>query len=128
VAPTNFTTIIYGESGSGKEMVAHKIHQKSSRAGKPFVAIDCGALSRELAGSELFGHEKGSFTGALNQKIGNFELANGGTIFLDEIANLSYDIQVSLLRAVQERKIRRIGGVKEIDIDVRIIVASMLTY
>jgi two-component system, NtrC family, response regulator HydG len=124
VAPTNFTTIIYGESGSGKEMVAHKIHQKSSRAGKPFVAIDCGALSRELAGSELFGHEKGSFTGALNQKIGSFELANGGTIFLDEIANLSYDIQVSLLRAVQERKIRRIGGVKEIDIDVRIIVAS----
>ncbi len=124
VAPTNFTTIIYGESGSGKEMVAHKIHENSSRANKPFIAIDCGALSRELASSELFGHEKGAFTGALSQKIGSFELANGGTIFLDEIANLGYDIQVSLLRAVQERKIRRIGGSREIDIDVRIIVAS----
>jgi two-component system response regulator HydG len=90
----------------------------------PFVAIDCGALSKELAGSELFGHEKGSFTGALNQKIGNFEIANGGTIFLDEVANLSYDVQVALLRVVQERKMRRIGGNKDIDLDVRIIIAS----
>ena len=103
VAPTNYTVIIHGESGSGKEAIAQEIHKRSKRKSKPFVAIDCGALSKELAGSELFGHEKGSFTGALNQKVGSFEMANGGTIFLDEIANLSYDIQVSLLRVVQER-------------------------
>jgi two-component system response regulator HydG len=124
VAPTNFSVIISGESGSGKEAIAQQIHAKSKRADKPFVAIDCGALSKELAGSELFGHEKGSFTGALNQKIGCLEIANEGTILLDEIGNLSYDIQVSLLRVVQERKIRRIGGIKDIGIDVRIIVAS----
>lgn len=124
VAPTNYTVIIHGESGSGKEAIAQEIHKRSKRKSKPFVAIDCGALSKELAGSELFGHEKGSFTGALNQKIGSFELANTGTIFLDEVANLSYDIQVSLLRVVQERKMRRVGGVKDIDLDVRIIIAS----
>ena len=124
VAPTNYTVIIHGESGSGKEAVAQEIHKRSKRKSKPFVAIDCGALSKELAGSELFGHEKGSFTGALNQKIGSFELANTGTIFLDEVANLSYDIQVSLLRVVQERKMRRVGGVKDIELDVRIIIAS----
>jgi two-component system response regulator HydG len=124
VAPTPYTVIIYGESGSGKEAIAQEIHKRSKRKGKPFVAIDCGSLSKELAGSELFGHEKGSFTGALNQKIGSFEIANGGTIFLDEVANLSYDIQVSLLRVVQERKMRRVGGIKDIDLDVRIIVAS----
>jgi two-component system response regulator HydG len=124
VAPTNYTVIIYGESGSGKEAIAQEIHKRSKRKNKPFVAIDCGALSKELAGSELFGHEKGSFTGALNQKVGSFELANGGTIFLDEVSNLSYDIQVSLLRVVQERKMRRIGGVKDTELDVRIIIAS----
>jgi two-component system response regulator HydG len=124
VAPTNYTVIIHGESGSGKEAIAQEIHKRSKRKNKPFVAIDCGALSKELAGSELFGHEKGSFTGAMNQKIGSFELANGGTIFLDEIANLSYDIQVSLLRVVQERKMRRVGGLKDIELDVRIIIAS----
>ncbi|SHF59315.1 sigma-54-dependent transcriptional regulator [Flavisolibacter ginsengisoli] len=124
VAPTNYTVIIHGESGSGKEAVAQEIHKRSKRKSKPFVAIDCGALSKELAGSELFGHEKGSFTGALNQKVGSFELANTGTIFLDEVANLSYDIQVSLLRVVQERKMRRVGGVKDIELDVRIIIAS----
>ncbi len=124
VAPTNFSVIIYGESGSGKEAIAQQIHHQSKRAKKPFVAIDCGALSKELAGSEMFGHEKGSFTGALNQKIGSFEIANEGTIFLDEISNLSYDIQVSLLRVVQERKMRRVGGNKDIKLDVRIIVAS----
>ncbi len=124
VAPTDMTVLITGESGSGKESVANEIHNNSVRAHKPFVAIDCGALSKELASSELFGHEKGSFTGAINQKIGSFELANGGTIFLDEIANLSYDIQMALLRVVQERKMRRVGGVKDIDLDVRIIVAS----
>ena len=124
VAPTNYSVIIYGESGSGKEAIAQQIHQKSKRANKPFVAIDCGALSKDLAGSELFGHEKGAFTGALNQKIGSLEIANEGTIFLDEIGNLSYDTQISLLRVVQERKIRRVGGVKDIDLDVRILVAS----
>jgi two-component system response regulator HydG len=124
VAPTNYTVIIHGESGSGKEAVAQEIHKRSKRKSKPFVAIDCGALSKELAGSELFGHEKGSFTGALNQKTGSFELANSGTIFLDEVANLSYDIQISLLRVVQERKMRRVGGIKDIELDVRIIIAS----
>lgn len=124
VAPTNFSVIIYGESGSGKEAIAHEIHNRSPRKNKPFVAMDCGAISRELAGSELFGHEKGSFTGALQTKIGHFEMANGGTLFLDEVSNLSYEIQMALLRVVQERKVRRIGGNKEIDLDVRIIVAS----
>ena len=124
VSPTNFSVIIYGESGSGKEAIAHEIHNRSPRKNKPFVAMDCGAISRELAGSELFGHEKGSFTGALQTKIGHFEMANGGTLFLDEVSNLSYEIQMALLRVVQERKVRRIGGNKEIDLDVRIIVAS----
>lgn len=124
VAPTNYSIIIYGESGSGKEVIAQEIHKRSKRNNKPFIAIDCGTLSRELAGSELFGHEKGSFTGAIGQKMGSFELANGGTIFLDEIANLPYDVQVSLLRVTQERKMRRVGGTKDIDLDVRIIVAS----
>jgi two-component system response regulator HydG len=124
VAPTNYSVIIYGESGSGKEKIAQQIHQQSKRKDMSFVAIDCGVLSKELAGSELFGHEKGAFTGAVGQKIGCLELANGGTIFLDEICNLQYDIQVSLLRVIQERKIRRIGGTKDVLLDVRIIVAS----
>ncbi len=124
VAPTSYSVIIYGETGSGKESFAQEIHKRSKRSSKTFIAIDCGALSKELAASELFGHEKGAFTGALNQKIGCFELANGGTIFLDEVANLPYDVQVSLLRVVQERKMRRVGGVKDIDLDVRILIAS----
>lgn len=124
VAPTNYSVIIYGESGAGKEAIAQTIHKKSKRAKMPFIAMDCGAMSKELAGSELFGHEKGSFTGAIGTKVGHFELANGGTIFLDEIANLPYDVQSSLLRVIQERKIKRVGGNKEIPIDVRIIVAS----
>ena len=124
VAPTNYSVIIYGESGSGKEAIAQEIHNRSKRKDMPFVAMDCGAISKELAGSELFGHEKGSFTGALQTKIGHFEMANGGTLFLDEVSNLSYEIQVALLRVVQERKMRRIGGSKEIDLDVRILVAS----
>lgn len=124
VAPTNYSVIIYGETGSGKEAIAQEIHKRSERKKKPFVAIDCGALSKELAASELFGHEKGAFTGALSQKIGSFEIANGGTIFLDEIANLPYDVQVSLLRVVSERKIQRVGGTKTIDFDARIIIAS----
>jgi two-component system response regulator HydG len=124
VAPTNYSIILYGESGTGKEVIARTIHQYSSRKDKPFIAMDCGTLSKELAGSELFGHVKGAFTGALNDKEGHFELANGGTLFLDEVANLSYEIQAALLRVIQERKFKRVGGTKEMDVDVRIIVAS----
>ncbi|HLP51664.1 MAG TPA: sigma-54 dependent transcriptional regulator [Chitinophagales bacterium] len=124
VAPTNYSVVIYGESGAGKEGIARMIHDKSKRSDRPFVAMDCGAISRELAGSELFGHEKGSFTGAINQKVGHFELANGGTLFLDEIGNLPYDVQILLLRVIQEKIMKRIGGNKEIQTDVRIIVAS----
>jgi two-component system, NtrC family, response regulator HydG len=124
VAPTNFSIILYGESGTGKEVIAKTIHERSNRKGKPFIAMDCGTLSKELAGSELFGHMKGSFTGALADKEGHFELANGGTLFLDEVVNLSPEIQASLLRVIQERKFKRVGGNKEIDVDVRVIVAS----
>lgn len=124
VAPTDYSVVLYGESGTGKEVIARTIHELSNRKDKPFVAVDCGTLSKELASSELFGYVKGSFTGAAADKEGNFELANGGTLFLDEVANLSYDIQASLLRAIQEKKIRRVGGDKEIATDVRIIVAS----
>jgi two-component system response regulator HydG len=124
VAPTDMSVIVLGESGTGKEYIAKRIHQKSKRSSGPFVAIDCGALSKDLAGSELFGHVKGAFTGAMDNKTGHFESAKGGTIFLDEIGNLSYEIQIKLLRAIQERKIRKIGGNKDIGIDVRIIVAT----
>ena len=124
VAPTNYSIILYGESGTGKEVIAKTIHSLSSRKDKPFVAMDCGTLSKELAGSELFGHVKGAFTGALSDKEGHFELANGGTLFLDEVGNLSIDIQAALLRVIQERKFKRVGGNKEMDVDVRIIVAS----
>jgi two-component system response regulator HydG len=124
VAPTDYSVILFGETGTGKESVAHLIHDHSSRSNQPFIAIDCGSLSKELAASELFGHEKGAFTGAINTKIGAFEQAHGGTIFLDEIANLSYDIQVALLRVIQEKQIRRVGSMKEIAVDVRLIVAS----
>lgn len=124
VAPTNYSVILIGESGTGKESVAKSIHQKSNRRDKPFIAMDCGSLTKELAGSEFFGHEKGSFTGALFTKIGHFEMANGGTLFLDEVGNLSYEIQASLLRTVQERRVKRIGSTKEIELDVRLIVAT----
>ncbi|GAA4101196.1 sigma-54 dependent transcriptional regulator [Mucilaginibacter panaciglaebae] len=124
VAPTNYSVIILGESGSGKEEVAKSIHMHSHRSGQPFIAMDCGSLTKELAASEFFGHEKGSFTGAFATKIGHFEMANGGTLFLDEVGNLSYEIQAALLRTVQERKVKRIGSTKEIDLDVRIIVAT----
>lgn len=124
VAPTNYSIILYGESGTGKEIIAKTIHEMSDRKNKPFIAMDCGTLSKELAGSELFGHVKGSFTGALNDKDGHFELANGGTLFLDEVANLSYEIQATLLRVIQERKFKKVGGTKEIPLDIRIIVAS----
>ena len=124
VAPTNMSVLINGASGTGKEYVAHRIHQLSKRADKPFIAIDCGAIPKELAASEFFGHVKGAFTGALSDKTGAFVEANGGTIFLDEIGNLGYEIQVQLLRALQERKIRPIGSNKEIQVDVRLISAT----
>ena len=107
VAPTNYSVILYGESGTGKEVMAKAIHEKSSRHDKPFIAVDCGTISRELAGSELFGHIKGSFTGALTDKEGIFEVANGGTLFLDEVANLPLDVQATLLRVIQERKFKK---------------------
>ena len=124
VAPTNYSVILYGESGTGKEVIAKTIHEASTRKGKPFIAMDCGTLSKELSGSELFGHVKGAFTGAVTDKEGHFELANGGTLFLDEVSNLPKDVQASLLRVIQERKYKRVGGTKEMDVDVRIIVAS----
>ncbi|HSJ69271.1 MAG TPA: sigma-54 dependent transcriptional regulator [Anditalea sp.] len=124
VAPTDMSVIVLGESGTGKEFISKRIHEKSHRKNGPFIAIDCGALSKELAASELFGHVKGAFTGALDNKVGDFESAKGGTIFLDEIGNLSYDVQIKLLRAIQERRIRKVGGNNDIHIDVRIIVAT----
>lgn len=124
VAPTNLSVLVTGESGTGKEYVARMIHAESKRAANPFVAIDCGVLSSELAASELFGHMKGAYTGASFDKAGHFETANGGTIFLDEIGNLSLNIQVMLLRAIQEKQVRRIGSNKTIDVDVRIIAAT----
>lgn len=124
IAPTNMTVLILGESGTGKENIARSIHRLSSRADGPFVAIDCGALSEELASSELFGHIKGAFTGAIADKKGEFEMASGGTIFLDEVGNLTYPVQVKLLRAIQERIIQPLGGTKPVKVDVRIITAT----
>src|SRR5690606_20494793 len=113
VGPTSFSVIVYGETGTGKEAVAHRVATAKS-ATAPYIAVDCGCLTKELALSELFGHEKGSFTGAVAKKIGAFELANNGTLFLDEIGNLDYEVQGYLLRAIQERKIRRVGGNEDI--------------
>lgn len=124
VAPTPMSVLINGASGTGKEYVAHRIHQLSKRADKPFVAIDCGAMLKELAASEFFGHVKGSFTGALADKTGAFVEANGGTLFLDEVGNLSYDVQVQLLRAIQEHRVRPVGSTQEIEVDVRLVCAT----
>lgn len=124
VAPTNMSVLVNGASGTGKEHVAQLIHRSSKRAGKPFVAVDCGAIPRELAASEFFGHVKGSFTGALTDKVGAFEAANGGTLFLDEVGNLTYETQVQLLRALQERRIRRVGSTREIPVDIRLVTAT----
>ena len=124
VSPTNMSVLIMGESGTGKEQVAKSIHEKSKRGVAPFIAVDCGAIPRELASSEFFGHLKGSFTGAINDKTGHFEAANGGTLFLDEIGNLSYELQVQLLRALQERKIKPVGSNTEIQVDIRVITAT----
>ena len=117
VAPTDMSVLITGESGTGKEVIAKSIHLKSERRNKPFIAVDCGAIPKEIASSEFFGHVKGSFTGAITDKKGHFEEANGGTIFLDEVGNLSYDNQIQLLRALQERRIKPIGSSKEIEVD-----------
>lgn len=124
VAPTMMTVLITGESGSGKEYIARLIHNRSTRQNAPFVAVDCGAIPKDLAASEFFGHVKGAFTGAVNDKTGYFVQASGGTIFLDEIGNLSYDVQVQLLRALEERKVRPVGSDKETAFDVRIISAT----
>lgn len=124
VSPTNMSVLIIGESGTGKEVIAKSIHENSSRKNTNFIAVDCGSIPKELAASEFFGHIKGSFTGAIQDKIGFFEAANGGTIFLDEIGNLSYENQIQLLRALQERKIKPVGSNKEIDVDIRIITAT----
>ncbi|CAM1371006.1 Transcriptional regulatory protein ZraR [Tenacibaculum litoreum] len=124
VAPTDMSVLITGESGTGKEVVASTIHTQSLRKDKPFIAVDCGAIPKEIASSEFFGHQKGSFTGAINDKIGHFEAANGGTLFLDEVGNLNYESQVQLLRALQERKIKPVGSSKEIIVDIRLITAT----
>jgi two-component system response regulator HydG len=124
VAPTDMSVIIEGESGTGKENVARNIHQLSARSKAKFVAVDCGAMSNELAASELFGHVKGAFTGAVQDKTGQFEEAHKGTLFLDEVGNLSYEVQIKLLRALQERVIQPVGSTKEIKVDVRIITAT----
>ncbi len=124
VSPTDMSVLLTGESGTGKEVAARTIHDRSKRKQFPFVAVDCGAIPKEIAPSEFFGHIKGSFTGAIEDKIGHFEAANKGTLFLDEIGNLSYGNQVQLLRALQERKIKRIGSTAEISVDVRIISAT----
>ncbi|MDT0295250.1 sigma-54-dependent transcriptional regulator [Mesonia ostreae] len=124
VAPTDMSVLIIGESGTGKEYVAKRIHEKSKRKGNVFIAVDCGAIPKEIASSEFFGHVKGSFTGAINNKIGHFEAANHGTLFLDEIGNLSYDLQMQLLRALQERKVKPVGSNNEIEVDIRVITAT----
>ena len=124
VAPTPMSVLILGASGTGKEYVAHRIHDLSQRHDRPFFALDCGAIPRDVAASEFFGHKKGAFTGADVDKRGAFEIANGGTLFLDEVGNLSYEVQVQLLRALQERRIRPVGGTKEIDIDIRLVCAT----
>ena len=124
VAPTPMSVLILGASGTGKEYVAHRIHELSQRANKPFFALDCGAIPKDVAASEFFGHAKGAFTGADQDKKGAFEMANGGTLFLDEMGNLNYEVQVQLLRALQERKIRPLGSNKEIAIDIRLVCAT----
>ena len=124
VAPTDMSVLVTGASGTGKEYIARRIHEQSNRSKAPFVAVDCGAIPKELAASEFFGHVKGSFTGAIENKTGAFVAAQGGTIFLDEIGNLTYEVQVQLLRALQERKVKPIGSNQEVAINVRLISAT----
>ena len=124
IADTRSNILVCGDSGTGKELVARAVHYNSSRADKPLVVINCGAIPEQLMESELFGHVKGSFTGAIADKKGLFEVASGGSVFLDEIGELSLHLQVKLLRALQERKVKRVGGLKEIDVDTRLIAAT----
>ncbi|HEX2780108.1 MAG TPA: sigma-54 dependent transcriptional regulator, partial [Gemmatimonadaceae bacterium] len=124
VAPSTASVLILGESGTGKELVARALHQKSDRAKGPFFALNCAALPKEILENELFGHEKGAFTGSTNEKPGAFEMSSGGTIFLDEMAEMSPDIQVKLLRAIETRQVRRLGGKREINVDIRILAAT----
>jgi DNA-binding NtrC family response regulator len=124
VAPTDSTVLILGETGTGKELVAHAIHARSRRASRPLVTVNCAAIQPSLIASELFGHERGAFTGALQQRLGRFELADGGTIFLDEIGDLPAETQIALLRVLQEREFERVGGNQPIRVDVRVIAAT----
>ena len=124
VAPSSASVLILGESGTGKELVARAVHAKSDRAKGPFFALNCAALPKDILENELFGHEKGAFTGSINEKPGAFEMADGGTIFLDEVAEMPTDIQVKLLRAIESRSVRRLGGKKEIEVDIRIVAAT----
>jgi len=124
VAPSSASVLILGESGTGKELVARALHAKSDRSKGPFFALNCAALPKDILENELFGHEKGAFTGSTNEKPGAFEMAHGGTIFLDEIAEMAPDIQVKLLRALESRSVRRLGGKKEIQVDIRIVAAT----
>jgi len=124
VAPTNMSVLVTGESGTGKEQIAKSIHLQSKRQNAPFIAVDCGAIPKEIASSEFFGHLKGSFTGAINDKTGHFQAANGGTLFLDEIGNLTYELQVQLLRALQERRIKPVGSNNEVEVDIRVVTAT----
>ena len=126
VAPTDSTVLIYGETGTGKELIARSIHKKSQRSGRAFVSVNCAALPPSLILSELFGHEKGAFTGAMQRRLGRFELAKGGTIFLDEVGELPAETQVALLRVLQEREFERVGGGRPIPCDVRVVAATNL--
>src|SRR5437870_6088723 len=124
VAPTDSTVLITGETGTGKELIARAIHRRSDRSARALIKVSCAALPEALIGSELFGHEKGAFTGALARRVGRFELARGGSIFLDEIGELSPEMQIALLRVLQEREFERVGGQERIHVDVRVIAAT----
>src|SRR6202789_3555320 len=124
VAPTDSTVLIFGETGTGKELIARAIHKRSKRADAPFVRVNCSAIPQSLIASELFGHERGSFTGASERRIGRFEAANRGTLFLDEVGELPMETQLSLLRVLQERELERIGSSQPIPIDVRVVAAT----